>query len=250
MKNELKAKLKKGEVALGTTITIGHPDISETLGKLGYDWILIDTEHAPLEVGMIQLLLQAMSASRSVPIVRVAWNDLVLVKRALDIGAYGVIIPWVNSREEAARAVQAVRYPPAGLRGYGPRRASLIDDEYFETADREVFLGIQIETQKAVDNLDEIFAVPGIDAILVGPADLSLSLGILKRYDHPKFVSTMQRIADAAKKHGVVAGMLAVDDVSKRAAQGFQLLNISADIAFLRDGAATALSNGRKAINP
>ena len=248
MKNELKAKLKRGEIALGTTITIGHTDISETLGKLGYDWILIDTEHAPLEVGTIQTMLQSMSASRSVPIIRVAWNDLVLVKRALDIGAYGVIVPWVNSKDEATRAVQSARYPPLGLRGYGPRRASLIDDTYFETADQEVFLGIQIETQKAVDNLDEILSVPGLDAVLVGPADLSLSLGILKQYDNPKFVNAMQKIADGAKSHNVVAGMLATDNVQKRAAQGFRLLNVSADIVFLKEGAATALSNARKAL--
>ncbi len=248
MKNELKRKLKDGEVVLGTTVTIGHPDISETLGLLGYDWLLLDTEHAPMEVGTVQNLLQAMSGSKSVPIVRVAWNDMVLVKRALDIGAFGVIVPWVNSKEEASRAVQAVRYPPVGLRGYGPRRASLLDSSYEGTADEEVFLGIQIETEKAIDNLDEILSVPGLDAALVGPADLSLSLGILKQYDHPKFVSAMQRIADAAKRHNIVAGMLAVDDVSKRAAQGFQLLNLSADIVFLKNGAAAALANARKAI--
>src|SRR5579871_5988869 len=116
MRNQLKAMLRDGRFALGTTLTIGHPDVAELIGQLGYDWLLIDTEHTPIEPAMVQTMLQAMSASKSVPIVRVPWNDMVLMKRVLDVGAQGLIVPWVNTKEEAERAVKGIRYPPAGLR--------------------------------------------------------------------------------------------------------------------------------------
>ena len=247
MKNSLKAKLKKGEIAIGTTISIGHPDIAETLGQLGYDWMLIDTEHAPLEVGMVQLLMQAMRSSPTVPIVRVPWNDLVLIKRALDIGAYGIIVPWVNTKEEAERAVQAIKYPPTGLRGFGPRRASLVDSDYIKTADDELILGVQIETQKAIENLDEILSVKGIDAAVIGPADLSFSLGMLMQYDNPKFNAALDKVVAAAKRHKVAAGFLAVDDVERRVKQGFTWLNVQADLSFLKNGGQKTLDDARKA---
>jgi 2-keto-3-deoxy-L-rhamnonate aldolase RhmA len=247
LKNALKAKLKRGEVALGTTISIGHPDIAETLGEIGYDWILIDTEHAPLEVGTVQNLIQAMRFSKSVPIVRVAWNDMVLIKRALDIGAYGIIVPWVNTREEAERAVQAIKYPPVGFRGFGPRRASLVDPDYVATADKELILGVQIETKKAIDNLDDILSVEGIDAAVIGPADLSLSMGMLMQFDNPKFNAALDKVVASARKNKVAAGFLATDDVARRVKQGFTWLNISADLGFLKSGAKKALEDGLKA---
>ena len=247
MKNLVKAKIKKGEVSIGTTISIGHPDIAETLGQLGYDWMLIDTEHAPLEVGTVQMLMQAMRFSSTVPIVRVAWNDMVLIKRALDIGAWGIIVPWVNTREEAERAVQAIKYPPVGLRGFGPRRASLVDPDYMKTAQDEIILGVQIETKKAIDNLDEILSVKGIDAAVIGPADLSLSLGMLMQYDNPKFNAALDKVAAAATRHHVAAGFLAVDDVERRVKQGFNWLNVQADLSFLKTGGQTALDEARKA---
>jgi 2-dehydro-3-deoxyglucarate aldolase len=237
LKNSLKAKMKRGEVTIGTTVSIGHPDVAETLGRTGYDWILIDTEHSPLEVGTVQNLLQAMSGSTSVPIVRVPWNDMVMVKRALDIGAYGIIVPWVNTREEAERAVQAVRYPPRGLRGFGPRRASLFDPEYVSTAEDELVLGVQVETRKAIENLDEILSVDGIDAAVIGPADLSMSLGILMQFDNPMFNDALDKVVAAAHRHNVAAGYLAVDNVGRRVKQGFTWLNISADLGLLKNAA-------------
>lgn len=247
MKNSLKAKMKRGEVAIGTTVSIGHPDVAETLGGIGYDWILIDTEHAPLEVGTVQALIQSMSGSKSVPIVRVAWNDIVMIKRALDIGAYGIIVPWVNTREEAERAVKAIRYPPKGLRGFGPRRAALFDPSYVKSAEKELVLGVQIETKTALENLDEILSVEGIDAAVIGPADLSYSLGILMQYDSPKFNAALDKVVAAANKHKVVAGFLAVDNVERRVKQGFTWLNVSADLGLLKSAAAKDYENAVKA---
>ncbi|MDA4114819.1 MAG: aldolase/citrate lyase family protein [Thaumarchaeota archaeon] len=248
MKNRLKGMLREGKVALGVTITIGHPDVSEVLGRVGYDWILIDTEHAPLEPATVQNLLQAMSASNSVPLVRVPWNDMVLIKRVLDIGAFGIIVPWVNTREEAERAVKAIRYPPLGVRGFGPRRAGMLDPDYVKTANGELFLGVQIETQQAIDNIDEILSVEGIDAAIVGPADLSLNLGILFQYGDKRFVAAMNKIVRSCQKHHVVAGMLAVDDIGKRAKQGFTLLNKTGDLGLLINTATRSLSESRQAM--
>jgi 2-keto-3-deoxy-L-rhamnonate aldolase RhmA len=140
LKNSLKAKLKEGKTVYGIGMSVANPEVAEIIGKMEFDWAFIDTEHSPMEVKDVQLLMQAMSASATVPIVRVPWNDMVMIKRALDIGAYGIIIPWVNTREDAVRAVQAIRYPPKGLRGFGPRRASLFDPDYVKTANDELLL--------------------------------------------------------------------------------------------------------------
>jgi len=239
--------LAEGKIPIGTTITIAAPDVAEIIGHTGFDWVMFDTEHAPMNVPIIQNLLQAMSFSQAVPVIRVAWNDMVMMKQALDIGAYGLIVPWVNTKEEATRAVQAVKYPPVGLRGFGPRRASMADPDYVKTANNEIMLCVQIETQRAVDNIDEITSVEGVDAVLVGPADLSLSMGILFQYDNTKFVDAMQKIVDSAKKNGVTAGMLACDDPKKRISQGYTLLNISADFMLLRDAAKKVLETGNEA---
>lgn len=245
MKNELKAKLKAGKVVLGTGVGIGHPDVAEILAQAGYDWMVLDTEHSPMDVSQVQVLLQAMSFSKTVPLVRVAWNDMVLIKKALDIGAYGIIVPWVNTKEDAKRAVQAVRYPPQGLRGFGPRRAAMRDPDYVKTANDEIFLGVQIETQTALDNLDEILSVEGIDATLIGPSDLSLSLGVHEQWSNPKFTSAIEKILDASKRHGVAPGSLAPYEWQLRLKQGFKMILLTLDMWLLQDSAARALSEAR-----
>ncbi|MDA4114820.1 MAG: aldolase/citrate lyase family protein [Thaumarchaeota archaeon] len=248
MKNRLKRMLKQGKLAIGTELTIAHPDIAEAIGRLGYDWVMIDTEHAPLDPGMVQNLLQAMSASKSVPIARVTWNNMVLIKRLLDIGMYGIIVPWVNTGEEATMAVRSMRYPPLGVRGYGPRRAAMGDPDYVRTANRELFLGVQIETQRAVDNIDEILSVEGVDAALIGPADLSLSMGILGQFDDGRFVGALEKVIESCRAHGVTPGMLGTDDVGKRARQGFRMFCRRNDISHIREGAEQSLAESRQAV--
>lgn len=245
MKNLIKARLKKGEPVYGVGLTIGHPDVAEIIGQLGFDWAFIDTEHAPLEVGGVQRLLQAMSSSNIVPIVRVAWNDVVMIKRALDVGAYGVIVPWVNTREDAIRAVQAVKYPPEGLRGYGPRRASLADPDYAETANEEILVCVQIETQQAIENIDEILSVEGVDATMIGPYDLSMSLGVFRQWEAPKFKLAVKKILESSIRHNVAPGILALDDVEKRVKEGFRFLFVAIDTALLRDGGTGVMSRCR-----
>jgi 2-keto-3-deoxy-L-rhamnonate aldolase RhmA len=250
--NRIKESLKKGEVTLGGWVTIGHPDIAEIMANAGFDWLVFDTEHAPLDLETVQNQLQAISGTDVAPIVRVAWNDMVLIKRALDIGATGLIIPWVNSREDAERAVKACRYPTAGVRGVGPRRASrygLDWSKYFANADKDLLIIVQIETSEAVKNVEEILSVDGIDAFFIGPVDLSASLGFLGQWDHPKALEATQSILRAGKKLGVAGGIYAmgIDIAIQHVKDGFQFIALGADYAFLLKYCQDALRRVKEA---
>jgi 2-keto-3-deoxy-L-rhamnonate aldolase RhmA len=247
LKNRLKVLIREGKIAIGASVSIGHPDVAEVIGLLGFDWVFYDMEHTPMSLETVQTMMQAMSFSPATPVIRVAWNDPVLVKKALDIGAHGVIVPMVNTGEEAERAVKAVRYPPLGMRGFGPRRAARADPDYVSTANKEIFLGIQVESRKAVENIDDILSVEGIDAVLLGPYDLSLNLGVLAQWDSDLFKSSIEKILSAAKKHNVAPGNLAAGDVNKLVNQGFKFLVVDDDIDILRAGLNAALMTTRKA---
>ena len=246
MKNRLKEILRAGQVAIGGAITSSNLDAAEIMARMGFDWLVFDTEHAPLSIGTVQALMQAAKGTEIVPIVRVAWNDMVLIKLALDIGAYGIIIPWVNNQAEAVRAVRACKYPPAGIRGVGPRRAAEYGtrtQEYMRTADEEVMVIPQIETEEAVNNAEEILSVKGMDAFIVGPADLSTSLGVPLQFDHPKFVKAIKKVLQAGKKAKIPAGMFApgAEAAARFISQGFQLVCVGGDIGFLMNGCRAAL---------
>ena len=250
MKNPLKEKLKRGEAVIGTFIEIGHPDVTEWLSRVGFDWLLLDNEHAPTGYETLQRMMQSMNGSGCVPIVRPQWNDLVVMKRVLDIGAYGVLIPWVNSKEEAENAVRYCKYPPQGIRGYGPRRAGMFDPDYFKTANDELLITIQIETQKALDNLDEILSVPGIDACYIGPWDLSVSLGfgVPPDWNNAKYQKALDRVLEVSAKHGKPAGMFCISDTIEWALEkGFTFNTIEADDYLLIRSARMALEKAREA---
>ncbi len=246
MINEVKHKLSEGKVAFGPWVHIGHPDIAEILSLVGFDFVIYDTEHTPLSLESIQNMMQVMHGSRVVPLVRVAWNDPVLIKRVLDLGTYGVFIPWVNKREEAERAVEACRYAPKGIRGCSPRRASqygLNFRDYFERfAQEEILIIVQIETKEAIENLDEILSVDGIDVAFVGPLDLSVSLGVPKQWDAPILKNSIQKIVEKCKQYNVVAGIdvQSVEDAKRYIEQGFQFITFSSDTDFLLSAAKNA----------
>jgi 2-keto-3-deoxy-L-rhamnonate aldolase RhmA len=247
MKNHLKALLRKGDVAIGASVTMGHPEVAEVIGHAGFDWAFYDMEHTPMSLETVQNMMQVMSFSQCTPVVRVPWNDAVYVKKALDIGAHGIIVPMVNTKEEAERASRSMKYPPNGIRGFGPRRASLADPDYVKTADQELILAIQIESQKGVDNIDEILSVGGIDVVFLGPYDLSLNLGVLAQWNSEKFTSSVSKIADSAFRHGAYMGTLASGGIAKFAKQGFRLFVIDDDIDILKSGIAAALGAAREA---
>ncbi len=248
MKNPLKEKLKQGKAVIGTFVELGHPDVTEWLSRLGFDWLLLDAEHAPSNFETLQRMMQAMNGTSCIPIVRPQWNEPVVIKRVLDIGAYGVLIPWVNSKGEAENAVRACQYPPEGLRGWGPRRPAMFDDEYYETANEELLIAVQIETAEALKNIDEILSVARIDACYIGPWDLSCSLGfgVPPRWDEPRYLAAFDRVLEAAERHGKPAGMFAtIDNIEWALKKGFKFNTVDDDDTFLIRSAQTALAKAR-----
>ncbi len=247
MKNLLKEKLQKGQVVIGTGVTIGHPDVTERLSRLGFDWLFIDSEHSPLGIETMQMLMQAMNGSDCTPIIRPQWNDMVIIKRVLDIGAHGVLIPMVSTKEEAEYAVRACKYPPQGLRGCAPRRAGLFDPDYIKTANDEILVIVQIETKTAVGNIDDILSVKGVDACCVGPLDLSLSFGFYgPQWDNPQYIDAFDKVVAATRKWGKTAGVVIPQERVRWAIEkGFTLLSIGGDTGFLMQGAKAVLEQTR-----
>lgn len=247
MKNRLKEKLRRGEVTYGVAVGTPNLDIVETLSRMPFDWIWYDAEHSPLNMENLQPMLQVARGGNATSLVRVPWNDMVHIKKALDIGAEGLIIPWVNNREQAEAAVQAAKYPPMGIRGFGPRflgSAGLDAAEYIRTANEEGFVMVQIETIEAMENLEDILTTPGVDAYLIGPNDLASSLGHLGDQSHPEVQAAIENIIDRSKKLGVPGGFAAapVETNKKRIQQGFQWITLGQDLGFMRQAAASALA--------
>lgn len=253
MKNKIKDMLKQEKITLGTWITTASADIAEILADGGFDWLVFDMEHAPLDIETVQTLLQATRKSDIVPIIRVAWNDQVLIKRALDIGSYGILVPLVNSKEDAVRAVQAAKYPPEGFRGVGPRRASNYYrhfQDYLARANDEIMIIVQIEHFKAVDNIDSILSVEGLDAVYIGPADLTASMGMFGQYEHPKVVEAIKKVLLSCKKAGIPAGTHAFDAQSaiNLTSKGFRLITVGTDVGFLIQGCSETLKEVKSSI--
>jgi 4-hydroxy-2-oxoheptanedioate aldolase len=251
MKNALKEKLQRGEVAIGTFVAIGHPDVTERLSSLGFDWLLLDSEHGPLGLETMQSMMQAMrNTDKCVPIVRVEWNNPVIIKRSLDIGAYGVLIPWVNTAEEAEAAVRACKYPPAGIRGCGPRRAAMINENYVLTANENLLTIVQIETAAAVKNVKDILAVKGIDAVYIGPTDLSMDMfGLPSKWDDSNYMAAFDTVIKAAVNAGKPAGIYAASrNIEWAIEKGFTLPTVDSADDFLISGARAALRKANDAI--
>jgi 2-keto-3-deoxy-L-rhamnonate aldolase RhmA len=200
------------EWVAGTFLNLGSPISVEIAGLAGFDWLLIDHEHGPGGEDTMLAQLQAASGTPAVPIVRIAANEMPRFKRALDMGAHGVMVPWVSTAAEAKAAVQAMRYPPLGLRGVAKfnRGAAFGGDfeDYYANAHKSLLTVVQIETPEAVKNIDEIAAVDGADVLFVGPTDLTYNMGIRDQLEHADFKAALKKVSDAAKKHGKAAGIL------------------------------------------
>ena len=248
MHNILKRDLKDGKQTFGVWVTIPHNDVAECLSRLAFDWFVFDQEHSPLDDQLSQQLMQAMGGAAVTPLVRVAWNDPVLIKKALDTGAHGIIIPYVNSREEAELAVRSCLYPPRGIRGCGPRRGAVLDPDYLQTANDEVFVMVQIETEEAVENADGILSVEGVDAFFVGPFDLSASMGLLGDLSHPKVQGAIDRVLVSGRRHGLPGGLWkgAGVPLEQRIDEGWQFISLGMDIELLMGGGEAALRAARR----
>jgi 2-keto-3-deoxy-L-rhamnonate aldolase RhmA len=232
---------------VGTWISSASPLVAEAVAHAGFDWAVIDMEHSPIDMMGVVHLLQAVSSSRLVPVVRVPWNDTVAIKRVLDAGATTLLVPFVQSPGEAARAVAASRYPPDGVRGMSPTgRASKFGTvaHYLKTANRGIAVIVQLETAEAVAQLEAIAGVPGVDALFLGPADLSASMGHVGELTHPAVMglmaSAVQRCKALGKPVGTVGGTPAV--VAQYRAIGFDFVAVASDLGLLIQGAQAAMA--------
>lgn len=239
--NRFKQGLREGRQLVGLWSSLSSLAATEILSDSGFDWILIDTEHAPNETPMVADQLRAAALGTASPVVRPAWNDMVILKRLLDVGVQTLLVPFVQSAEEAARAVAATRYPPRGVRGVASvHRANRYGrvPGYFERADEEMCVLVQLETRAAVEALERIAAVDGVDGIFIGPSDLAASLGHLGNNAHPEVRGTIERACARARDAGKPIGILAPIEADAHAYldMGFAFVAVGSDIVALRKG--------------
>jgi 4-hydroxy-2-oxoheptanedioate aldolase len=250
---EFVKKLKSHEIVFGSWVQIPHPIVAEVMALGGMDFLVVDGEHGPIPASMLIDILPGTDKHGTAVIYRVPWNRPEYFKAALDAGARGLMVPMVNSPAEAAEAVSFAKYPPTGTRGSGAWRASTYyrdDAAYRATANADTVLILQIETGEAVDAVDAIAATPGIDALFIGTGDLALSLGIEPGKPHPKLMAACEAVAAAAKKYGIVAGIVAgsPDNLPQYLEMGFRLFMHGVDIDhLLQAGRRTSQSLREKA---
>jgi len=244
-----KTRLQRGEVLLGTLITLGSTEVAEILANVGFDWLWIEMEHAPSGLARVQQLIQATGGLVTC-LVRAPWNDLVWIKRILDIGCHGIIIPQIRTATEAREAVSACKYPPSGTRSVGIGRAQgygMNLQDYIEHADDRLIIVLQTEHIDAANNIESILDVPGFDAVLIGPYDLSASMGLKGQTAHLDVQQAIGRIKDACSDRQIPIGIFAVDAETARTqiASGSSLIAVGMDTMFLWKSAKQAIGDLR-----
>lgn len=243
MINRVKQLIQAGKPTIGPIVQLPSAPVATLLSQAGFDWLWIDMEHGAINIETVQLMVQATKGTPTVPIVRIPWNLHWLAKPVLDTGAMGVITPFVNTKEEAAVAVAGLRYPPEGVRGFLPTFAAsrwdLSLSEYVKVANKEILAIMLIEHYEAVEHIEEILSVPGVDVVFVGMYDLSGSMGVLGQTTHPKVEAAAQKVLAAAKKARVAAGIISLttEDANKRIEQGFQFIAVAVDALLLTSSA-------------
>jgi 4-hydroxy-2-oxoheptanedioate aldolase len=240
--NPFKQALKSGRLQLGLWHSLSSHLVAEILAGAGFDWILLDMEHAPNELPMVLSQLQALSGGTAHPVVRPAWNDAVIIKRLLDIGAQSLLIPYVETEDEARHAVMATRYPPEGFRGFaGQARASRYGriKGYHAAANAQICLLLQVETKRGLENLEQIASVEGVDGVFIGPGDLSAALGYLGQPNHPEIVKVIDDMILRIKNAGRAPGILTGDaELAQRYIdRGCLFAAVGSDIGLLARGA-------------
>jgi 2-dehydro-3-deoxyglucarate aldolase/4-hydroxy-2-oxoheptanedioate aldolase len=248
--NQLKAKLARGETALGLWVTLEAPTVTEIAALLGLDWVVIDTEHGHLDFKEVVEHLRAVRGSATTPLVRVPEVSRGVIKRVLDLGAHGVIVPQVETAADVELAARLVKYPPRGVRGIGGERATQWGmglREQTRMADAQTQLIPLIENVQAAESLGAILDVPGVDALFFGPADFSASAGYLGEWEGPGVAERLLGLKDAARARGVPCGVMATDleNALLRQRQGFQMIGIGSDTGLLIRSAREALGRLR-----
>jgi 4-hydroxy-2-oxoheptanedioate aldolase len=250
--NRVRQLWRENKTAIGGWLSIPSSFSAEVMAHQGFDWLCVDMQHGIIDYPDAVPMLQAISTTETVPIVRVPWNDPWLIMKALDAGAYGVIVPLINTAADAEAAVAACRYPPAGIRSSGPTRAIYYGGrDYQEHANDEVLCFCMIETKQGIENLEEICSVPDLDLVYIGPADLSLALDLPPRADVevPIHLQTVQRIRETAHRHGIHAGMhcAGAPFAAKKVQEGFDVVMLTSDVACLAGAAAERLTSLKQA---
>lgn len=247
--NPVKAALRRGEAQVGTWLSLASPMAARFMARAGFHWLTVDIEHSPANWETAAQMFGAIADAGGVPLARVPFNSHENVKRALDAGAFGIVFPMCCSREEAERAVAACKYPPAGNRSVGGGLHSLNFDaspgEYYRRANDEILVLVQAEHIAAVENADEIFSVPGLDGIFVGPNDLLASMGKTPAMetDDPAFVEALRHVCETALKHGIAPGIHVADAeaATRRIAEGWRFIAIGSELAFMTQAARAAI---------
>jgi 4-hydroxy-2-oxoheptanedioate aldolase len=241
--NTVKSIWAKGGVVVNGWLSIPSSFSAEVMSHQGFDSLVVDMQHGVVDYQTAVTMLQAISTTSVIPFARVPWNDPAHIMKILDAGAYGIICPMINSRKEAEQLVRTCKYAPKGYRSFGPVRASIYGgSDYAQHANDTIVVMPMIETKEAVQNIDEILSTPGIDAIYVGPADLSLTLGCTPKLDQTEapVVEALGKILDACKRHKVIAGLHNATSgyALKMASQGWQFVTLASDSRFLAAKAA------------
>lgn len=253
--NELaiRKRAMRGDKLIGTFLNTGSTILAELAGRSGIDWALLDMEHGSGSWGMLTHQLMALEGSNTAPVVRLPSIQADYFKRALDLGAHGLMVPNVNTVEEARSVVSFSRYPPHGTRGaalmnrsahYGAKFA-----ERLESAHENTLIIAQIESPKAIENVDEIAAVDGIDVLFVGPMDLSICMGIPRQFDHPDYLAAILKVVEAAERHGKRSGILgfALPDIANSYAKGFSFLAVGSDGGMVASGMKDLVAANKEA---
>jgi 4-hydroxy-2-oxoheptanedioate aldolase len=248
--NRLRTLWRENKTAVNGWLAVPNAFSAEVMAHQGWDSLTIDLQHGVIDYAQMLGMLQAISTTATVPVVRVPWLEPGIVMKALDAGAYGVIAPMVNTREEAQKLVAYTHYAPQGSRSFGPIRASLYGGaDYASEANHTVVAFAMIETAQALDNFDAILSVEGLDAIYIGPSDLSLALGCKPQIDdvEPKVAQAIEHIMQRARAHGVVAGIHNFSSKSAlaRASLGFRFVTVSSDARLLAAGSQALLAEMR-----
>ncbi len=253
--NNLKDKLKNREVTIGSWITLSDPALTEIMAKSGFDWLVIDNEHSCLSYSNIQEIIRVIDLCGVTPLVRVMENNPDLIKKFMDAGAHGIIVPLVNSKEDAKKAVNAVKYPPLGTRGVGLNRAQnygLDFESYRKWNQQNSIVIVQVEHYLAVENLESIMSVDGVDGFIVGLYDLSGSLGVPGEFDHPKVIAALNKIDEKTKKYGYLKGQHVVNpdpsQIKDKIEKKFNFIAFGVDFLFFSENVRMKMSELKRSI--
>ncbi len=252
--NPVRTALRKRQLTLGGWIQVGHPVVAEIFAHAGFDWVALDGEHTDIALAESANLFRGLHGRGPAPFVRVRENDTLAIRQVLDLGALGVIVPLVHTAADATRAVRAAKFPPQGERGFAFFRANNYGADfaaYAQNANEQIAVVVMIESRQAVENIEEILAVEGVDGVFIGPYDLSGSYGLAGQLDHPTVVRAQKKVVAACAAAGRSAGLHLVgptpENIAETIKRGFTFIALGMDTVFLRESAKAVLAAAMKA---